>query len=132
VELSDGVQSLLRILTYNVHRCLGIDGKLLPARIAEVIASCEPDIVALQELDVGRVRTGGVDQAHAIAHELGMTFHFQPALRVMEERYGDAILTARPSRLVRAGALPGLAGVPYLEPRARCGPPSRSAAPPSR
>jgi endonuclease/exonuclease/phosphatase family metal-dependent hydrolase len=46
-----------RILTYNVHRCLGTDGRLSPARIADVIAAYEPDVVALQELDVGRVST---------------------------------------------------------------------------
>jgi endonuclease/exonuclease/phosphatase family metal-dependent hydrolase len=106
-----------RIVTYNVHRCLGTDGRLSPPRIAEVIASCAPDIVALQELDVGRLRTGGVDQAHAIASELGMQFHFHPALQVMEELYGDAILTARPSRLVKAGALPALLRWPKLESR---------------
>lgn len=108
---------LLRVLTYNVHRCLGTDGRLSPRRIAEVIAALEPDVVALQELDVGRLRTGGVDQAHEIALQLGMSFHFNPALRVMEEQYGDAILTARPCSLVRAGALPGLPGVRDLEPR---------------
>jgi endonuclease/exonuclease/phosphatase family metal-dependent hydrolase len=32
-----------------------------------VIASCEADIVALRELDVGRARTGGVDQAQVQA-----------------------------------------------------------------
>jgi endonuclease/exonuclease/phosphatase family metal-dependent hydrolase len=105
-----------RILTYNVHRCVGVDGRLSPGRIAEVIASCHPDIVALQELDVGRARTGGVDQAHAIARELGMHMHFHPALRVMEELYGDAILTARPSKLVKGGPLPGW-GRRELEPR---------------
>ncbi len=108
---------MLRILTYNVHRCLGIDGRLAPERIAEVIASCRPDVVALQELDVRRTRTGGIDQAHAIAEVLGMQMHFHPALRVLEEEYGDAILTARPSRLVKAGPLPGLTGRPALEPR---------------
>jgi endonuclease/exonuclease/phosphatase family metal-dependent hydrolase len=106
-----------RITTYNVHRCLGVDGHLSPRRIADVIAGCEPDIVALQELDIGRLRTGGVDQAHAIASELGMDLHFHPAVKVMEELYGDAILTARPSRLVKAGALPGPARWPEHEPR---------------
>lgn len=106
-----------RILTYNVHRCLGMDGKLSPARIAEVIASCEADIVALQELDVGRMRTGRIDQAQAIAEILGMDLHFHPAVKVLEELYGDAILTPHPSRLVRAGALPGLRWAPFLEPR---------------
>jgi endonuclease/exonuclease/phosphatase family metal-dependent hydrolase len=108
---------LPRLITYNVHRCLGLDGRLSPQRIAEVIAPFQPDIVALQELDVFRARSGGVDQAHAIASALGMQMHFHPALRVMEELYGDAILTPRPSRLVKAGALPGLAGQPKLEPR---------------
>ena len=109
---------MARILTYNVHRCLGTDGKLSPARIAAVIDSCRPDIVALQELDVRRLRSGGVDQAHEIARELGMRHvHFHPALRVMEEEYGDAILTTRPSRVIKADALPGLATLIPHEPR---------------
>jgi endonuclease/exonuclease/phosphatase family metal-dependent hydrolase len=95
-----------RILTYNVHHCLGVDGRLSLKRIAQVIAACRPDIVALQELDVNRARTGCVDQARALADELGMHVHFYPAIRVMEEAYGDAILTARPCRLVKAGLLP--------------------------
>lgn len=105
---------MLRIMTYNVHRCVGTDGRADPRRIAEVIASCEPDIVALQELDVGRLRTGGIDQAGSIAHHLGMSFHFHPALQVEEELYGDAILTSLPMRLVKAGRLRGNA---MLEPR---------------
>ena len=104
----------LRIMTYNVHRCVGADGRADPRRIAEVIAACQPDMVALQELDVGRLRTGGIDQAHAIAHLLGMSVHFHPALQVEEELYGDAILTALPMRLVKAGLLPGSVG---FEPR---------------
>ncbi|MCB4823941.1 endonuclease/exonuclease/phosphatase family protein [Roseicella aerolata] len=107
----------LRILTYNVRRCVGGDGRADPSRIAEVIARHAPDIVALQELDVGRARTGHVDQAHAIAHHLAMAFHFHPAITVEEERYGDAILTALPVRLVKAGPLPGLPHRPRLEAR---------------
>ncbi len=106
-----------RILTYNVRHCLGIDGQLSPGRIAEVIASCEPDVVALQELDVNRNRTGGVDQAQVIADELGMDLHFYPALRVMEGFYGDAILTARPCRLVKAELLPIWGWRAFVEPR---------------
>ncbi|MDB5592921.1 MAG: endonuclease [Enterovirga sp.] len=106
-----------RLLTYNVHRCIGTDGKLSPGRIAEVIAAAEPDVVALQELDVRRARTGHIDQAEEIAGRLGMEMHFHPSMRVFEELYGDAILTPQPSRLVRAGPLPGLASRPQLEPR---------------
>ena len=104
-------------MTWNVHRCVGVDRKLDIGRIAEVIAACKPDIVALQELDVGRARTGGVDQAHRLAELLSMRSHFNAALTVEEERYGDAILTALPERLVRAGPLPGLPRMPGLEPR---------------
>lgn len=107
----------LRVMTYNVHSCIGMDGKLAPERIARVIARYAPDIVALQELDVGRARTEGMDQAHLIARCLEMDFHFHPALHLEEERYGDAILTHLPMRLVKAGALPGLPGKPFLEPR---------------
>jgi endonuclease/exonuclease/phosphatase family metal-dependent hydrolase len=106
-----------RILTYNVHRCIGVDRRLDVGRIADVIAALEPDIVALQELDVGRARTGGVDQAHEIARRLDMACHFNAALRVEEEQYGDAILTSYPERLVKAGPLPGLDGALRLEPR---------------
>ena len=98
----------LRVLTYNVHSCRGRDGRPDPARIADVIASVDPDVIALQELDVGRMRTGGVDQAHLIAQHLRMDAHFHPALHVEEEKYGDAILTALPSRVVKAGSLPSV------------------------
>ena len=106
-----------RIMTYNVHRCVGVDGRLDVARVAAVIAQRRPDIVALQELDVGRRRTGAVDQAHAIAHRLGMSFHFHAAMRVEEEHYGDAILAASPLTVIRAGPLPGSPTLRALEPR---------------
>jgi endonuclease/exonuclease/phosphatase family metal-dependent hydrolase len=106
-----------RIATYNVHRCVGNDRRLDVARIAEVLAGLKPDIVALQELDVGRARTGHVDQAHEIARRLDMAWHFHPALTVEEERYGDAILTCFPERLVQAASLPGYGRMPRLEPR---------------
>ncbi len=96
-------------MTYNVHSCRGVDGRLDVARVAKVIAQSRPDIVALQELDVHRSRTGRVDQAHALAERLGMHFHFNAALTVEEERYGDAILTSLPMRLVKSAALPNLA-----------------------
>ena len=104
-------------MTYNVHRCVGMDGRLDIGRIAAVIAAFRPDVVALQELDVGRARTNGVDQAHAIARELGMHFHFNAALRVEEEEYGDAILSTCPIAVRKAGALPTSATVRGLEPR---------------
>ncbi|TAJ71704.1 MAG: EEP domain-containing protein [Phenylobacterium sp.] len=106
-----------RIVTYNVHRCVGNDRRLDVGRVAAVLAELNPDIVALQELDVGRRRTGHADQAHEIARRLEMTHHFHAALQVEEERYGDAILTRYPERLVKVGPLPGHPRMPRLEPR---------------
>ncbi|WP_309089885.1 endonuclease/exonuclease/phosphatase family protein [Phenylobacterium sp.] len=106
-----------RIVTYNVHRCVGNDRRLDVARIAAVLAALNPDIVALQELDVGRRRTGHVDQAHEIAQRLEMSHHFHAAMQVEEERYGDAILTVYPERLVKVGPLPGYDRMRGLEPR---------------
>ena len=106
-----------RIVTYNVRRCVGNDRRLDVGRVAQVLADLEPDIVALQELDVGRARTGGVDQAHEIARRLDMACHFNAALTVEEERYGDAILTRYPERLMQVGPLPGHPAIRALEPR---------------
>jgi endonuclease/exonuclease/phosphatase family metal-dependent hydrolase len=110
-------RNTLRIMTYNVHTCIGMDGKLSPSRIARVIAQHSPDIVALQELDEGRVRTGGVDQAHRIARLMEMDHHFHPAIHIEEERYGDAILTHLPMRLVKAASLPRPPAPRGVEPR---------------
>lgn len=104
-------------MTYNVHRCRGTDGRVAPERIAEVVASCQPDIVALQELDVRRARTGKVDQAQVVADALKMNVRFHPAFRVMDELYGDAILTALPMRAIKAGPLPERPRAPITEPR---------------
>ncbi|WP_439498272.1 endonuclease/exonuclease/phosphatase family protein [Bosea sp. (in: a-proteobacteria)] len=105
-------------MTYNVRRCLGTDGVLSPERIARVIAECDADIVALQELDVRRLRSGGVDQARVIGDCLGLgSVHFHPALQIEDELYGDAILTRAPSRLRKFGFLPEGGVLRRSEPR---------------
>jgi endonuclease/exonuclease/phosphatase family metal-dependent hydrolase len=107
----------LRVLTYNVHRCVGRDRRLSPGRIAEAIAEQRPDVVALQELDVGRARTNYVNQAAAIAEALGMSWFFHPALQDRDESYGDALLSRYPMSLRRSAALPTLPNRPRLERR---------------
>ena len=90
----------IRVMTYNVHACVGMDGELSPERIARVIAQSGANIVCLQELDVFRRRSGNRDQAHAIAEHLEMSFQFHPAWRLEEERFGNAILSRFPMRVV--------------------------------
>ncbi|MCA9262743.1 MAG: endonuclease/exonuclease/phosphatase family protein [Planctomycetales bacterium] len=96
----------LRLMTYNVHACIGMDGMLSPARIARVIAQSGADVVGLQELDVQRARTGFRDQALDIARQLEMECQFHPSWSVEEERYGNAILSHFPLQHIDWGQLP--------------------------
>ncbi len=110
-------RNTFRIMTYNVHGCVGLDGKLSPRRIADVIAQYEPNIVALQELDVGRLRSGREDQAMIIAEHLNMSHHFHAAMRVAEESFGDAILSSFPMQLIKKDALSRKLNLPFFETR---------------
>ncbi len=100
------VSQTLRIMTYNTHGCVGMDGQLSVERICRVIARHDPDIVALQELDVCRSRSLGVDQAERIARKLEMQFHFHPVFRFEDEQYGNAILSRYPMSIIKMAALP--------------------------
>lgn len=99
----------LRVATYNVHGCVGMDRQRSEGRIAEVIASMSADIVGLQELDLGRERSARADQAALIAAQLGWKYHFHPAMRSGDEQYGNAIVSRFPVKLQRACEMPGAA-----------------------
>ncbi|MBN1689222.1 MAG: endonuclease/exonuclease/phosphatase family protein [Candidatus Omnitrophica bacterium] len=107
----------LRVMTYNVHGCVGLDGKTSPDRIARVIARQGADVVALQEIDVRRNRSGKIDQAECIACKLGMVFHFQSSLSLEDGKFGNAILSRYPLKIIRIGALPRLSAHRFFEPR---------------
>lgn len=55
---------LIRLASYNVHKCLGMDRRRQPDRIVSVLASLNADIVALQEVDH---RLGGRPAALPVA-----------------------------------------------------------------
>lgn len=97
-----------RLMTYNVHRCQGLDGRTSPERIAKVIADAEPDVVALQELDVERARSRRINQPKRIAELLKMEFFFHAALRMSRGEYGTAVLSRWPLTRVRSALLPTL------------------------
>lgn len=96
----------LRVMTYNTHGCVGTDGKCRPERIADLIRRFSPDVVALQEVDVGQQRSGSLDQALRIAELTNLSAHFTSARNVGEGRYGNAILTHHPYELRAEGILP--------------------------
>lgn len=96
----------LRVMSYNVHGCSGMDGRVSPRRIARVIEQQEPDIVAVQELDHGRFRSRGEDQAGEIAAVLGYHVTFCVTVVKGAERYGHAILSRWPLETKRVADLP--------------------------
>lgn len=81
----------LRVATFNVHHCEGADGVVDPSRIAAVLASVEPDVVALQELDRNLARSGHADQPAQLARLLDMELQFFPTLERGDGHYGIAI-----------------------------------------
>ncbi len=107
----------LRVATYNVHGCVGMDRQRSEARIAEVIAELSADIIGLQELDRGRGRSASVDQTSAIAGRLGWQSHFHPAMQQRDGHYGHAILSRYPLSARCAAELPGRA--PFFCPETR-------------
>ncbi|MEO8439661.1 MAG: endonuclease/exonuclease/phosphatase family protein [Spartobacteria bacterium] len=106
--MSETSRPTVRVATYNVHGCVGRDRQRSEKRIAEVISELSIDVIGLQELDLGRARSGGTDQAGAIAGELGWHWHFQAAIKSGDEHYGHAILSRYPLSVRRSACLPGL------------------------
>jgi endonuclease/exonuclease/phosphatase family metal-dependent hydrolase len=97
----------IRLMTYNTHGCSGMDGRVSPRRIGRAIREQMPDIVALQELDLGRRRSRAEDQAGIIAREVGMHAVFCPTVTRGEEHYGHALLSHWPIEVVKRARLPG-------------------------
>jgi endonuclease/exonuclease/phosphatase family metal-dependent hydrolase len=95
----------LRVMTYNVHSCIGIDGKVRPERIVSVIRSCKADVIALQEVDANRPRSRHHEQARVIAEALGMSHHYYAISDHGGEQYGLAVISRYPLGFIRSGHL---------------------------
>ncbi|QNF35842.1 endonuclease/exonuclease/phosphatase family protein [Adhaeribacter swui] len=85
-------------MTYNVHHCnppSKPDFIDIPA-IVKAIQAQNPDLVALQEIDVNTQRSGAFNQAEEIAKALNMKFFFGKAIDHGGGDYGVAILSKYP------------------------------------
>ncbi len=105
----------LRVLTYNIHHGQGTDGKFDYPRLARIITSVKPDIVALQEVDRKTRRASGVDQAALLGELTNMKSAYGRAMYYSGGEYGEAILSRFPIAEVKAHPLPFNTG---REPRA--------------
>lgn len=86
---------MLRVASYNVHRCIGTDGRFDPVRVAQVLASIDPDVAALQEIDTGLRMWNGIDPLDFLARAGGMRPVEGPAVEHSWGFFGNAILTRR-------------------------------------
>jgi endonuclease/exonuclease/phosphatase family metal-dependent hydrolase len=103
----------LRAVTYNIHRCCGLDRRVKPARIARVLKEIDPDIVALQEVVMHDGRGPEGDQARYLAEELGFEYAVGATRVYRGADYGNVTLSRYPIRSVRSYDL----SVPGNEPR---------------
>ncbi len=88
----------LRIATYNIHKCRGLDRRISPTRIAEVIRQLDADVVALQEVLDVRSGRPELDQARGIAEQLqGYTWIFGENRRLYGGAYGNMTLSRFPA-----------------------------------
>ncbi|OGQ88213.1 MAG: endonuclease [Deltaproteobacteria bacterium RIFOXYD12_FULL_56_24] len=87
----------LRILSYNIHRAIGVDRRFRPERIAKIMAHYDADIVLLQEVDVGVPRSRELNLAQELA-ELGNYPYYAVGLNVQLRKgmYGNATLSRYP------------------------------------
>lgn len=91
----------IRVATYNIHKCRGLDGRVLPDRILQVLRELNADVIALQE--VTRLEGGNLERDHArfLADELGFHVSFGENRRLGDAAYGNALLTRFPIEAVQ-------------------------------
>lgn len=84
----------LRIATYNIHRCRGLDRRVIPSRTAAVIADIDADVVALQEV----VGSNGGNPGHAeeLGAALGMGWVMASTRRLRGHLFGNVVLSKLP------------------------------------
>ncbi len=106
----------LKLATFNIHFAEGTDGVLDLKRVADLVRGA--DIVAFQEVDVRfRPRSRLVDQATALAKELGGHHAFGANLIEGEGQYGVALVSKFPIVSSENHRLPRSEGREKAEPR---------------
>jgi endonuclease/exonuclease/phosphatase family metal-dependent hydrolase len=89
----------MKIVTYNIHKGRGMDGRVNIKRIADVLVDLNADIIALQEIFSSCDKREG--QVETLASVLEMNVAFGCTRRRRGRPYGNAILSRWPIRLWR-------------------------------
>jgi endonuclease/exonuclease/phosphatase family metal-dependent hydrolase len=91
----------MRIVTYNIHRARGMDGRVRPDRVAAVLQEIEADVIALQEVLSIDGSLPEKNQARYIAETLGFHHALGENRRLRGGAYGNVVLSRYPLRTVR-------------------------------
>jgi endonuclease/exonuclease/phosphatase family metal-dependent hydrolase len=86
----------LRVVSWNVHGCVGTDRVFDPERTAATLRRLQPDIALLQEVGDNRGVHPPIDQANFLAHALGLFCAVGITLRASVHGYGSCTLTRWP------------------------------------
>ena len=92
---------MLTAVSYNIHQCVGTDGKRDPHRIATVIQETKADIIGLQEVDFNSLGAKKSHQLDYLAEATGMRAVAGPTIRSADIEFGNALLTSREITHVR-------------------------------
>jgi endonuclease/exonuclease/phosphatase family metal-dependent hydrolase len=98
--VSQGQAFDFSVASYNVHRCVGLDRRLNPGRVANVINEIGADIIGIQEVDSG-FHGKGKDQLKYLARKTGLNVVTGPTLSRGDGHYGNALLTSHDIQDVR-------------------------------
>ena len=86
-----------RVVTYNVHKCRGMDRRVSAERIADVLRPLNADVIAMQEVIADSSGEASKNQPEFIASQLeGYTVHFGEARKHLGAPYGNAVLSRLP------------------------------------
>ena len=85
------------LLSYNIHRAIGVDRRFRVERVAEILRHHAADIALLQEVDEGAPRSRELNLAHELAHLAGYPHHaLGHNVTLRKGRYGNATLSRFP------------------------------------
>ena len=91
----------MRLLSYNIHGCVGRGGRADPAAILRVIRAADADVVALQEVH----DEGATDRSFLRALETQLDYPvvlYGPTMRKSEADYGNVLMSRwRPRTIQR-------------------------------
>ena len=90
-----------RVATYNTHKCRGIDGRIRPSRVADVLTELEADVVALAGSGEPKGGRKEQNQAQFLADALGYDYRIGETRKLRGAVYGNVILSRFPVSEVR-------------------------------